>query len=286
MFRFKMDHLTPRVANLALAWLVVLVVLGASSAPTVLAAREDPRDFPPLVDPNRPDSVEPVASPTVVPVVVASEPPSGEAEPEDYLLGVGDEVQVNVLAAPELSGLAKVRPDGAITIRGAGTIHALGRTPEDVGREIEERLGAILRHVRVDLAVTDFGDSRVFVMGDVELPGDKPYNKGMTALQAVGAAGGIGRMGKSGSVLVLRRTGTDAAEVRCVDLGRCLKGEPGPDVVLHPYDIVFVPRTFIGRADVAVEQYVRAMISPFTLYLEGWKAVSVGTNKYRFVATP
>jgi protein involved in polysaccharide export with SLBB domain len=223
--------------------------------------------------------------PVEAPVDAAPQTGTIEAEPEAYLLGVGDDVQVSVLSAPELSGLAKVRPDGAITIRGAGMIHALGRTPEDVGREAEEKLGGILRHARVDLSVLSFGEQRVFVMGEVEQPGDKPYYKGMSALQAVAAAGGLSNTGQSKSVLVLRRTGSDAAEVRRLDLGLSLKGESGPDVVLHPYDIVFVPRTFIARANIAVDQYVRQMIAPLTLYLEGWRALAIATGKVKLVAT-
>jgi polysaccharide export outer membrane protein len=274
MFRFMMDHLPLRVATPALAWLVVLW-LGASSPPTAAAVREDSRDFPTLIDPNRPIQVEHAAMPVEVPAVAAPQAATIETEPDAYLLGVGDEVQINILSAPELSGIAKVRPDGAITIRGAGMIHALGRTPEDVGREAEEKLGGILRHARVDLAVTNFGEQRVFVLGEVEGPGDKPYYKGMSALQAVAAAGGISPRGKSESVLVLRRTGSDAAEVRRLDLGRSLKGESGSDMVLHPYDIVYVPRTFIARANIAVDQYLRQMIAPFTLYLEGWRALKI-----------
>jgi protein involved in polysaccharide export with SLBB domain len=286
MFRFMMDYSPLRAATPALARLVVLFWLGASFAPTASAAREDPLDFPPLVAPDRLVKAEHAATPIEAPMVAAPQTGTIEAEPEAYLLGVGDEVQVNVLSAPELSGIVKVRPDGAITIRGAGMIHALGRTPEAVGREAEEKLGGILRHARVDLAVTNFGEPRVFVIGEVEVPGDKPYYKRMSALQAVAAAGGIKGTGNSKSVLVLRRTGSAAVEVRRLDLGLSLKGEPGPDMVLHPYDIVYVPRTFIARADLAVDQYVRQMIAPFTAYIEGWRAVALANGRVEVVAAP
>ena len=287
MFRFMMDHLPLRAVTPALAGLAVLLWLGASFAPAASAAHEDPRDFPPLIDPDRPIHPEHAATPVEAPAVAAPQPPPAtiEAEPEAYLLGVGDELQVNVLSAPELSGTVKVRPDGAITIRGAGMIHALGRTPEDVGREAEAKLGEILRHARVDLAVTSFGEQRVFVLGEVEGPGDKPYYKGMSALQAVASAGGVRVTGKSESVLVLRRTGTDAVEVRRLDLGRSLKGEPGSDLVLHPFDIVYVPRTFIARVDTVIDQYVRQMIAPFTLYVEGWRAMAIATGKVKVIST-
>jgi protein involved in polysaccharide export with SLBB domain len=279
---FRPRHVETQV----LVWLVVFVLLGGFLAPAARAAGDDVRDFPPLADPNRPSGVEPAVPPGVVPEAVLPDSGTTESAPEPYLLGVGDEMQVSVLSAPELSGIVKVRPDGAITTPGAGTIHALGRTPEDVGREVEGNLGEILRHARVDVIVTGFGDRRIFVMGEVGVPGDKPYYRGMSALQAVAAAGGVLPSGKAGSVLVLRRTGTDEAEIRRLDLGRSLGGKPGPDMILHPFDIVYVPRTLISRADLLIDRYVRQMMSPFSLYLEGWKAFNIGTSKVNVVATP
>jgi protein involved in polysaccharide export with SLBB domain len=290
MFRFMKGQDPLHVATPALAWFAVLLVCGACFSPVASATGEDARDFPPLVDPNRPvggeRSVAPAQTPAVTPADTTGHRAAAiEAESEPYLLGVGDELKLTVLSSPELSGVAKVRPDGAATFPGAGTLHVLGRTPEEVGRELEEKLGGILRYPRVDLAVTSFGEPRIFVMGEVPLPGDKPYYKGMSALQAVAAAGGFLPSGKSSSVLVLRRTGSDAAEVRQLDLGLSLKGKPGPGLALHPYDIVFVPRTMIARANVAVDQYVRQMIAPFTLYLEGWRAWALATGKVKVVAT-
>ncbi len=286
MFRFIMGGSSWRVWIPALAWVVALTCLIAASAPIAAAVDRDPRDFPPLVDPNRPVAPDRWETPTAPPAVEAPRDSIVSAEMEAYRLGVGDEVQINVLSAPEFNGLAKVRPDGAITVHGVGEIHALGRTPAEVGREAEQKLSEFLRHARVDLSVTNYGESRVFVMGEVEQPGERPYYKGMSALQAVASAGGISGTGKSGSTLVLRRTGSGTAEVRKVDLGRSLKGEPGQDIVLHPYDIVYVPRTLIARADLAIDQYLRQMIAPFTLYLEGWKAFNIGTDNVKVVETP
>lgn len=291
MFRFMMDLVPRHVAAQALVWLAVLFIVGACLSPVGSATGDEWRDFPPLLDPNRPFPAQRALTPGGTPALPETllTPPAGAgsvpAQAEPYRLGVGDEMLISVLSAPELSGPVKVRPDGAITTPGAGTVHALGRTPEEVGREIEGKLGEILRHARVDLVVTNYGPQRVFVIGEVDQPGDKPYYKGMSAMQAVAAAGGIRATGQAGSVLVLRRTGAEAAEVRRLDLGLALKGEPGPDLDLHPYDIVYVPRTFIAKAGVVVDQYVRQMIAPFTLYYEGWKAFKVASGDVKFVGT-
>lgn len=214
-------------------------------------------------------------------------PAAAAGEEEPYRLGVGDAVEVAVLSQPTLSGVVRVRPDGALTTPGAGTIHALGRTPEEVGREIEEKLAKILRYPHVDLVVTDFGAQRIFVMGEVDQPGDKPYYKGVTAMQAVAQCGGIKPTGSRKSILVLRRTGQDQAEFRKLDLSAALEGKGADqDLPLRPYDVVLVPRTFISNLNDFVDQYFRQMVPPFTLYLEGWKAFNIGSSNVRYVATP
>jgi protein involved in polysaccharide export with SLBB domain len=283
MFRFKLIRVPSQALRRALGPALLLCVLFSWLVPAALAAGADDRDFPPLVDPNRPAAVERAVP--VEPGTVAPPPAESASEPAPYRLGVGDEIRINVLTAPELSGVVKVRPDGAISTPGAGMVHALGRSPEEVGRELETKLGELLRHPRVDVVVTNFGEQRVFVLGEVPAPGDKPYYKGMSALQAIAAAGGVNATGKAQSVLVIRRTGTDAAEVHRLDLAASLKGATGQDMAIYPFDIVYVPRTFIAGVDLVIDQYIRQLIPPFTLYMEGWKAFNIGTDKVRVYAT-
>jgi protein involved in polysaccharide export with SLBB domain len=271
---------------LAVSPLAVSLLAVASVVPCVSAATgEEQRDFPPLQAPGRP-----LPTP-VVPVPAQPGPaapsPEPSVTPEPYRLGVGDEVDVEVLAHPDLSGLVKIRPDGAITARGVGMVHALGRTPEEVSDEIEARLGHLVRHPHVDVIVTNFGEQRIFVMGEVDQPGDKPFYKGISALQAVAQCGGIRSTGSSKSVLVIRRTGPDDVELRKLNLSDAFDGSgPGEDLALRPYDIVFVPRTFIANLDEFISQYFRQTISPFTFYLEGWKALNVSTGKIKVVTGP
>lgn len=270
------------------AWSLALVMLGLGLmvASAASASVGEDRDFPPLIDPSRPASGPAVAPAPAVPPMTPP-PASADRSGESYRLGVGDELMVSVLSQPTLSGMVKVRPDGAITTPGAGMVHAVGRTPEEVGEEIERKLGSLLRYPHVDLQVTNFGEQRIFVMGEVVTPGDKPFYKGISALQAVAQSGGVASTGQAGSVLVLRRVAEKEVELHRLDLRPALKGEgPGDDVVLRPYDIVYVPRSFIADANLFMEQVIKPMITPFTLYLEGWKAFNIGSEDVRVTVSP
>lgn len=280
---------------MALGLLLVFVSV-SSSVPAAFAADRanggaSGRDFPPLEDPNAPSPAPTPAPPAGAPPLPGTSggttAPTGSggapADSEPYRLGVGDELQVAVLAQPTLSGLTRVRPDGLISTPGAGEVFALGRTPSEVNLEITERLRKLLRHPYVDLMVTEYGDQVVFVMGEVEVPGEKPFYKGMSTIQAIAQAGGISRTGKAGSVLVLRRLGPDQAEVHHLDVGAAFDEKEGQvqDLGLQAYDIVYVPRTFIANVNVFVDQYMRQMIAPFSLYLEGWKAFHLKEENIR-----
>jgi protein involved in polysaccharide export with SLBB domain len=286
-------------------WSGLAVLLMIGSFPTARAAADQPgispdmRDFPPLVEPGR---KAPAPAPAVPPGQVPSEVkkpaeeeipsvltpavPAAEAAPAAYRLGVGDGLEILVLGQPDYSKTVKVRPDGAITAPAAGTVFALGRTPEEVGQEIQEKLATYIRHAVVNLMVSDFGDQKVFVLGEVALPGERTFYKGMSVIQALAQAGGLKPSGKAGNVVVLRRTGADEARFMTVDVADALKNKPGgSDMALRPFDIVYVPRSFIGDVNVFVDQYFRQNIAPFTLYLEGWNAFNIAQKGVRIITT-
>lgn len=78
--------------------------------------------------------------------VAASAPPAAPnpaPEPLRYTLSVGDEIDIRVPDAPQLDQSLKVRPDGKISLALVGTLHAQGRTPDDLQTELRERLQAL-----------------------------------------------------------------------------------------------------------------------------------------------
>ena len=265
--------------------LVGLAWVGCAPSATHLHSQQGVRDFPPLVDPERPpDSGTPEGAPGPMSPyeVLASLPDSPGADPGDaiYRLGVGDELSIVTVGQQEFSRAVKVLPDGTISSPGAGSLYVLGRTVPETSAELETRLATYLRYPRVDVVVTAYGDHVVYVMGEVVAPTDHPYRKGMSALQAVAMAGGFQNSAKRQSVVVFRRVGPDVAEFHQIDLGSPLEGENfANDMLLRPYDIVYVPKTFIANVNVFVDQWFRQNLAALTFYLEGWDAYSVTKDR-------
>lgn len=194
-------------------------------------------------------------------------------EVDAYRVLVFDELALTVLGSPDLSGNLRVLPDGTITIPGVGPVYVLGMTIPEITTKVADALSTIVRYPQVSVGVANFGDRRYFVMGEVLQPGDHQYNHGMTALAAIAEAGGFTNGAKRSSVMVLRRLGPERAIAFRLDLREPLKGKNlQKDLPVKPFDIIYVPKTFIASVDVLVDQYFRQLTPPFTLYIDGWNA--------------
>jgi protein involved in polysaccharide export with SLBB domain len=203
-------------------------------------------------------------------VTSVQEAPPPESE---YLLRPGDELNVMVVGQSEFTQIVKVRPDGRLTAPGMGDIEATGRTIPELTEEIRTGLRRLIRHPEVSVLLTTHAQEFVYVFGEVKVPGAHPYLPDMTALHALGAAGGQKDTGRMSRVLVLRRTGPNSLDVYPLDLGKTLSADGGGrDVYLRPYDVVYVPRTFIADVNLFVDKFIRQNIAPFTAYIEGWRA--------------
>lgn len=205
-------------------------------------------------------------------------------ETEAYRLLVFDKMTLTVLGGPELSGTVRVLPDGTITVPGVGTLYVLGMTLPEVTAAVQREVAKIVRYPQLSVAVSNFGERRIFVMGEVNVPGDQQFHNGLSALGAIAMAGGFNNGAKRSSVMILRRIGPEKAIAFRVDLSEPLNGKNlAQDIPVKPFDIVYVPKTFIASVNVLMDQYFRQMTPPFTLYIDGWTAFHINDSNIRLV---
>ena len=166
---------------------------------------------------------------------------------DEYRIGVDDLLQVSVWRNPELSVTVPVRPDGRISVPLVGDVTAGGRTPEEVARNVEERLATYVRDPKVAVILTELRShefiSRVRVTGAVQTPVSIPYRQGMTVLDAVLQAGGTNDFAAADRTRLYRR-GKNAGETRTLEvkLGRILKsGDLETNHPVQPGDVITVP---------------------------------------------
>jgi len=161
---------------------------------------------------------------------------------DEYRIGVGDTLAVNVWRNEDLSIEVPVRPDGRISVPLAGDIDVGDKTPEEVGTAIAEILGKFIRDPYVTVIVTDMGSdqyrSRVRVTGAVETPISTPYRQGMTVLDVVLEAGGLTEFANPAKTTLYRNNGDRIG----IDLRGILnRGDMRTNYPLIPGDVVTVP---------------------------------------------
>ena len=181
--------------------------------------------------------------------------------PTDYLLQPGDEIAVKFFYNPELNEEMPIRPDGRIALGLVGEVQAAALTVEQLRRHIADKYAGTLRRPEVHIVVKSFGSQRVYVGGEVRRPGVLVKPDGMSALQAIVAAGGFLDTAEASNVAIVRDQGTPEPLVMLVDLHEGLNAfGASKDLVLRPKDIVYVPKTQIAEANRFVDQYIEKLL--------------------------
>jgi polysaccharide export outer membrane protein len=181
-----------------------------------------------------------------------------DAEPP-YRLYAGDQIEVRVPSAPELSQKTlTVQPDGRISMPLIGQVAVADRTVGDAEALLTQAYAGQLIHPQVEVAVTTASPIRVFVGGEVDKPGVYDMPGPIDALQAVIQAGGFKTTAKRSQVVIIRRGADGRAMLRTADLLRGIYRPQTVDAVpLRRFDIVYVPRSGVAEIGLFMQQYLR-----------------------------
>ena len=160
---------------------------------------------------------------------------------EAYRVKPGDLLFISVWKEPELQKEVLLRPDGAFTFPLCGEIDARDKTVEDLRVELTGRLSRYIPDLVVTVSVLEINGNRVFVIGQVNEPGQFIVNPRVDVMQALSMAGGTTPFADLKNIRILRRNGDDqtALEFRYDDVirGRNLE----QNIVLQSGDVVVVP---------------------------------------------
>jgi polysaccharide export outer membrane protein len=174
---------------------------------------------------------------------------SRTAGDSDYVIGPGDTLGIFVYRLPELSTDLPVRPDGKLSMPLISDIVAAGKTPTQLGKEIETRLKEYVREPTVTVMVRSFvgpTNRQIRIIGEAVQPRALPYRDGMTAMDVLIEAGGLTRYAAGNRVELVRRdptTGnTQTIRLRLNDLVR--NGDISQDVPMQPGDTLVIPQSW------------------------------------------
>lgn len=156
-----------------------------------------------------------------------------------YRIGREDVLDVSVWRDADLSRTVPVRPDGFISMPLVGDVQADGKTPDELARELGEKLSAYIQTPKVTVVVREANSSRVYVTGEVTRPGAYPLRGRMSLVQAIALAGGFSDFADREGIRVIRQGEEQFIPVSYSDL----VGEHAGKQVLYlvPGDTIVVP---------------------------------------------
>jgi polysaccharide biosynthesis/export protein len=158
---------------------------------------------------------------------------------QEYRLGAGDKLRIEVYKDAQLSQSVQVRPDGKITLPLIGDIEASGRTPNELRGAITNDLKQYMNNPVVTVIVVEAIAAAVYVVGEVFNPGSVALHGNMTVLQALAVAGGLKDFANAKKIRILRR-GPAGMQTITFNYKDAVQGY-GSTVYLRPGDTVVVP---------------------------------------------
>jgi polysaccharide export outer membrane protein len=163
------------------------------------------------------------------------------ADLEGYAIKPGDLLDIAVWGEPELLGQVLVAPDGSFAFPLVGHVDARGRTAAELQQTVTERLGAYISAPVVTVSIAQINGNKIYVIGQVNGPGEFVMNPAVDVLQALSMAGGTTPFAALDDIRVLRRSasGQTALPFRYSDVirGRNLE----QNIQLQAGDVVVVP---------------------------------------------
>jgi polysaccharide biosynthesis/export protein len=173
---------------------------------------------------------------------VGAAPTVRNAVNDEFVIGTGDVLAINVWKETELSRIVPVRSDGRIALPLVGELQAGGRTPKQLEAEISTKLKDFVSEPEVTVIVQEIKSQKFNVLGMVMKPGSYVLTNPTTILDAIAMAGGFRDFAKQKDIYVLRGA-ADGTQTRLpFNYKEVVKGHKSTqNIALQSNDTIVVP---------------------------------------------
>ncbi len=189
---------------------------------------------------SRSGPAAPDPSPRPAPAAAARASAAAAWTEQEYKLGPGDKLRVEVYGEPQLSQSLQVRPDGRITMPLIGEVLATTQTAAQLRDTIGTSLKEYITNPVVTVIVQEAVAAQVYVIGEVARPGVQVMQGPLTVLQALAQAGGLKEFADKDDIRILRKGAAGLTQTLGFNYKDAMKGRLEP-VLLQPGDTVVVP---------------------------------------------
>ena len=169
---------------------------------------------------------------------------------QGYTIRAGDTLSIEVLEDSSLNRTALVLPDGTISFPFAGSIRAAGQTSGQVESAIEAGIAsqfASAPNVFVNVQTVRTGGGtggtiHVYMVGQINEPGEKHLKRGSSLIQALASTGGFTKFAATKRIILRRTDSSGKQSIKKINYKAIADGTAvGNDVVLRDGDVIIVP---------------------------------------------
>ena len=165
------------------------------------------------------------------------EPQMNIPTPQNYVLGPGDQLIIDIYGASQESLKLTISPDGDVTIPDFGPVQVSGMTVSAAQGKIRSRLGEYYQSSNIRASLGQTRSIMVNVMGEVRVPGTYTLSAFATVFHALYRAGGISQIGTLRNIKVFRQ----GRQISVVDVYEfILNGRLAGNVRLQDNDVIQV----------------------------------------------
>ena len=151
-------------------------------------------------------------------------------------------LKVSAWKNDQVSQQVTVRPDGAITLPLLGDVPAAGRTVGQIAETIvQESKRFFTEPLSVTVQVVEIKSYRVYVLGEVQRPGEYAPSSPVTVLQALALGGSFTRWADPDAIVVVRQDARGARRIPFVYGQVVDQGDMRENLLLQSGDTVIVP---------------------------------------------
>lgn len=217
------------------------------------------------------------------PNIAESDPSAYEVPPpEDFQLGKGDKISIQVWRHSDLDMDITIAPDGTISYPLVGQIVVEGLTYPELVKTLTTAIEAYYKDPQVSVNILELNNQKVFVLGEgVTAPSVLQLQSEMTVLEALTRSGGLSSTARTKNVLLIRG-GLEDPKLYKVNVDAITRnGQMDQMIYLQRGDIIVVPQ----RTITSTAQYFRdisAILSPAVagsaIYRNLQRSNGLGTN--------
>ncbi len=197
---------------------------------------------------------------------------------KEYVIAPGDTLDIKFMNNPEFNEIGvPVRPDGRISLQLAPEVKAAGLTPGELRNQLTQKYALELKKPEITIIVRGFSDQKIFVDGEVLVPGVLELRGPTTVMRAIAQARGLRETARISNVIVIRKDFEGKPMAANLDLAKVINGtDLNQDILLMPYDIVYVPKSNIARVNKFVDEYINRVVPG------GFPGFQSFANPYRY----